>query len=181
MSGDHEAAFRALAEDPERWLSSGRNLLASADLLWATVADDFQSKEPADSNHADVAKDHRPDRGRPFMRDAAPYLMLAGFAVENALKALRLVQGMPVTHQGAPRLSGEVQMHKLLKLASDARLELSSSEQELLGRLEVYLTWAGRYPVATTANRQAVVQNIWRSDATAVKAFFDRVETSCRR
>ncbi len=177
----HEVAYKQLAEDPERWMSSARSLLAASEELWVSVEADLSTRQSPVANgggdHADVAESH--SAGKPFLQHAAVFLMIAGFAIENALKALRVKQAKPGLT--AARTSGVVSKdlltHDLRRLATEAGVTLSPAENALLERLQAYLTWAGRYPVAATAHGQAAVQNIWGSDKVSIETLFKRIES----
>jgi hypothetical protein len=105
--------------------------------------------------------------------------MVAGFAVENALKAIRVKQDPSSVTKGQPGdfgISKVVKTHDLKGLAKAASIALSASETDLIERLEAFLVWAGRYPVAaTTTAGQAAVQVIWGTDQRDIRALFDRL------
>lgn len=106
--------------------------------------------------------------------------MLAGFAVENALKAVRVEQkqaGVTKTKPGAVGIAKDLLTHDLRRLAREAGLSLSSAEGDLLERLQAYFVWAGRYPVAATAQGQAAVQVIWGTDQAVIAGFFTRIDS----
>src|SRR5439155_14770477 len=99
-------------------------------------------------------------------------------AIENALKAVRVKQeksGVTTNTPGRVHLSSLVKTHDLRGLAGDAGIPLSTADADLLDRLTAFLVWAGRYPVAATAEGQAVVQVIWGSDQATIREFFGRV------
>ncbi len=179
---DYEMAYKQSAEDPDGWMSSARNLLAASDRLWCSVQVDLSAWQVTPSHdrghHADVAQIHAPRE--PSLRHAAVFLMIAGFAVENALKAVRVKQekaGVTKAKAGAVGISRDLLTHDLLRLAREAGVTLSSPESDLLERLQAYLVWAGRYPVAATARGQAAVQIIWGSDQGVIAKFFARIES----
>lgn len=180
----YEAAYEDLAGDPDRWMSSAQNLLAAADRLWESVRADFdtQGKLSDDGgSHADVVQSPGPDR--PFLQHAAVYLMIAGFAVENALKAvlLRCEQAAATQEsRGVLRIANKLKTHDLRRLAREARISLEKAEYDLLDRLCAYLMWAGRYPVAATSRGQAAVQHIWDSDQQAIVRVFQKIESAFR-
>lgn len=179
----YESAYKQLAEDPERWISSARNLLAASDRLWLSVRADFSLRRSEGTSgggdHADVAQSHT--SAEPYLQHAAVYLMVAGFAIENALKAVRVKQDRAIVGEakkaGTVGLSREILTHDLQRLAKEVGVMLSDSERNLLERLQAYLVWAGRYPVAVTAKGQAAVQLIWESDQEVIAGFFVKVET----
>jgi hypothetical protein len=78
-----------------------------------------------------------------------PTMLLAALTVELFLKAIC------VRKKPAFDTSGRFQLktHKLLDLAERAAFPLEDGEEELLERLEVFLEWAGRYPVPVEATK----------------------------
>jgi hypothetical protein len=178
----YEDAYKELAEDPNRWMSSARNLLAAADHLWVSVRADLDVEDSSadnEGNHADIAQNNAAER--PFLQYAAIYLMVAGFAVENALKAVLVRHQESVRsrmNRGELRMARELQTHNLRSLAQKAGISLSDSEEDLLERLRAYLEWAGRYPVATSARGQGAVQNVWGGDQDAISGIFQKVEAA---
>ena len=71
-------------------------------------------------------------------------MLLAAFTLEDLLKG-NLVE----TAKGALNKSGRFRYdrHDLLDLAGKANIALSEQETDLVERLDVYLKWAGRYPI----------------------------------
>lgn len=81
--------------------------------------------------------------------------MLNGLAIENLVKAL-WVRGLvqtndPVDEKG--RLIDKLKKHKIIPLLKDVNFTLSQEDEELLLRLECYVTWAGKYPMPEVYNR----------------------------
>jgi hypothetical protein len=176
----YDSTFKAAAENGDLWMSSARSLMRAADLLWRSVSADLAGKTPpVGGHHADVSQHHEQRVfGGPFLVHAAPFLMLAGFAVENGLKAMHVKKaqaGATTSKSGTIKLSPTLHTHNLRHLAATAGISLSVDDTALLDRLTEFLEWAGRYPVGATANGQAVVQVIWASDRDAIQQFIDRV------
>lgn len=83
-------------------------------------------------------------------------LMLAGFALENALKAL-IVQNqrdvLESEYRHKSKLPSVLNSHNLLDLAKQARLILGNDGTKgLLGRLMRHSIWAGRYSAPARPN-----------------------------
>ena len=78
------------------------------------------------------------------------YLMLMAYAMENYFKAILI-------HRNIDSLRGwllsdlpcYIKTHNLVWLARESKIQLNTSEEELLYRLWRYSTWAARYPVPT--------------------------------
>jgi hypothetical protein len=97
------------------------------------------------------------DERREIFEEAFAYnprhVMLAGYAIENLLKGL-LVAVQPerwVFEHRDKLLSWPSGGHDLVQLAKEASVSLTEKEEQLLDRIEVYVLWAGRYPVALNA------------------------------
>jgi hypothetical protein len=76
------------------------------------------------------------------------YMLLAGLAIENLAKA-RIVSSHPSPTK-ADRLEKDLKSHDLINLVERAGITPSEDESYLLERLEVFVTWAGRYPISST-------------------------------
>lgn len=139
------------ARNPVGWLHSAEQLRRAADAVLEHVRRDWQSLPRAFANA--LAGEQRP----PSV--AGQYMMLAGFAIENLAKGLILVSE-PRRVQPDPAKPGrllrwEGSGHLLERLLRDANVTLSGAESELVARLETFINWAGRYPVALQAMEMA--------------------------
>jgi len=125
---------KKLASEPLTWTLTADELLRAFELLATQVKED-------------LAKAHE-QRNNYIPSTFSSALMLAGFAIENMLKALLVTQRPAFDSSG----NFSFKTHDLLKLADDVGLNLSMDERILLERLEQFLTWAGRYPVPLCAD-----------------------------
>lgn len=80
--------------------------------------------------------------------------MLAGFALENAFKAL-IIPNLEIKKSGD--LPKEVLGHDLVKLAKMAKVDVDSNERAMLAYLTEFVVAYGRYPVHT--NHKKMLQN----------------------
>lgn len=137
------------ARNPSGWLFAAEGLKRSADLLRSAHAKAshrlFFTPHPSD------------DERREIFEEAFAYnprhVMLAGYAIENLLKGL-LVAAHPerwVFEHRDKLLSWPSGGHDLVQLAKEASVSLNDNEERLVDRIEVYVLWAGRYPVALKA------------------------------
>lgn len=120
-------------------------LLASEPLTWTLSADElFRSFEVLAAQDAadEATRSVHCAKYLPHLRSVA--LMLAGFSIENMLKALYISKNSAFDSSGRFALA----THNLRRLADDVGVSLTKDERVLLERLEHYLTWAGRYPVS---------------------------------
>lgn len=111
--------------------------------------------------------------------------MLNGLAIENLVKALWVETNEPVDEKG--RLIKNLQKHKIICLLKDVNFTLSHEEEELLLRLESYVTWAGRYPMPEFYKRLAPQQlphgtkmppyyHTFNNDEERISKFIERIE-----
>lgn len=73
------------------------------------------------------------------------YMFLMGYAIENLLKAILMVQH-PEYFRATEKMT-DIQSHNLASLSVRCRIVVSEEERKLLDRLAMYIDWAGKYPV----------------------------------
>jgi hypothetical protein len=159
---------RQYAADSTAWLTTGQRLLSSADVLWSASTDYFEAVNrafelafPRTSDEVRTSDGVRtvdlPAEIEAELLEgpshALAFLLLAGYAIENLLKAVHvrrkvLAGELVVDADGA--LIGISMTHNLSELARRVFGvgELSEGEQQILRRLSLIATWSGRYPVA---------------------------------
>src|SRR5437899_1273204 len=123
------------ADDPQMWLWSAERLFYGGQQLWAVAAEHWP--EPKAERHPAAPAQF----GTAFL--------LFGYAFENALKGL-IVQALVSaggTAVKAGRIDPVLTKHNLGALAKRANVALSPANEDLLGRLQEHVEWAGRYPV----------------------------------
>lgn len=125
---------KTLASEPLTWTLSADELFRSFELLATQAVADQEARSYLENKYV------------PNVRPVA--LMLAGFSVENMLKALYVSQNPAFSSSGR----FDVATHNLRQLADNIALPLTKNERILLERLEHFLTWAGRYPVPLYSN-----------------------------
>jgi hypothetical protein len=167
--------------DHEAWLQTGRALLKSAERVWARVDQLFADIGAISAQRREAIRraisEHQGDPEAlqavfasvpPMMPTPLPvivelggfgnaYFLLAGYAVENILKAIRVKrlrrEQKPVTFgAGDDRLPGR---HRYVDMARVELGDVRDEEVVLLKRLELFVTWGGRYPVAKEPPRIA--------------------------
>jgi hypothetical protein len=77
-------------------------------------------------------------------------MLLSGLAIENLVKGILVGRNPEVVSPDKfdlNQLAGSKGGHGLLKLAQQASPALSHDEVDILGRLETFVIWAGRYPI----------------------------------
>jgi hypothetical protein len=143
------------AANAEAWRAVGRRLMTSAEFLWEPLNEAIEG-------FAATRGDRSPEQAAKYAALAdhfGAFFVLAGFAVENYLKA-RLLANRIAT--AGPFRDGKEAMdlvmdlqtprrarrrsHDLLALAGAAKV-LTPKDQSLLERLTAHVLWAGRYPV----------------------------------
>ena len=129
---------------PELWEVQARNLAYSAQVLYLRSA-----------RATETLIREKPISGTPEasqlladMSMATIAFMLAGFAIENVLKGIRVQQiniESPVL-EGDIRVKSITSTHNLARLASDAGITLTAEENKLFDKLTDLIIWSGRYP-----------------------------------
>ena len=129
------------ASDPETWFRTANDLVEAMRLIRPNV-DQYWECLRAQADSADAAAE-------PEHSTIGPYLMLAGFAIENLCKgylARRLTDEAAIAlEQGV--LPDVFDSHNVVDLAQKVGMPLSDSHRFLLQRIAVAIRWRGRYPV----------------------------------
>lgn len=116
------------------WSSAASEAERATELLWTQVEKDFAETRDLPAGTA------LPN----FV--ARPTMLLAALTIENLLKGVCVSREPALDKNGSFRLK----THKLLDLLDRINVPLNDEEQNLVERLEVFLEWAGRYPVPLT-------------------------------
>lgn len=73
------------------------------------------------------------------------YYLLAGYALENMLKAIVLT----IDSEIATNYPKKIKTHDLGKLSQWGKLDLNPNEMEILDRLKDHIIWMAKYPIPT--------------------------------
>lgn len=117
------------------WIASASSLERAASILLSVVETDFDAIR-------------RDEESESCSSVCGQFMLLAGLAIENYLKAIC------IKRSGAYSDDGKFQFghHNLIKLSSESGIEFSILERELIERLEHFVVFAGRYPAPKNAN-----------------------------
>src|SRR5262249_40008651 len=133
-----------LTTEPSAWALSAYNLKNAADAVW--------------------------DRCRAEPRLGSVFLMLAGYELENAIKAVLLLK-RPELRSPDRALRWPGGGHDLATLFDKAVVELDAEERAALERLSAFVLWRGRYPMPTSRDRLAAGQALsWVTSPVPVEA-----------
>ena len=138
--------FDARAKEPLIWLAEAIGLMRSAYVLWDSFIEKWREERNRSAETATVTD----FIGTCTDRFVSAYMLLAGLAVENAVKGLILSQIEADGH--LQRLPKGLKGHDLTKLLEIAGLTLTSHEQVLAYALKEAVAWKGRYPLPLNAN-----------------------------
>jgi hypothetical protein len=154
-------AYAEAAATPHFWLMSAEDLRRAAEVVW------FPFEEA-------LPRPGRPYRGESFpVGYGAVFLMLAGLAIENLAKGLKVQKNPPEIKQGkAVGVTG----HGILAPLKSAGISVTDNDREFIRRLEMFVSWAGRYPVPTDASKMQVEKMIVTTDGSHFKALYDRLK-----
>jgi hypothetical protein len=73
------------------------------------------------------------------------YMLLVGLAIENLVKGICVANAPNIIEND--RLGRGMRTHSILDLLARAHVTVSQEDSELIERLEVFVNWAGRYPI----------------------------------
>jgi len=124
---------------PSSWLEYGEELRDAAEILWSQEEHSLELNATLNANFEVLARNSASAVSK-------PYMLLAGFALENVLKGL-LVARSP-EHITSGSLSNELSTHDIVRLAKKmAGLSLSRQEFEFCKSVSDAIPYWGRYPI----------------------------------
>ncbi len=151
MPADMERDWRAISQDfhvrdatrPEAWLRMSRQQYGSAKTL----------RKSSKALWKDVRALMKTERQRGILQieksigNLNASLLLLGYAIENALKAIALKLHFGLSEPDLFLLpSSSMLGHRLSKIASSCEIILNANEVALLEHFEEVVKWAGKYP-----------------------------------
>lgn len=140
-----------VGNDPMSWQITAGKLLAAVEVLKRARDNYYET-----TIHELKKDDPIPSEGRILNSE----IMLRGFAMECLLKGVYVKQGNKLAANGRLVKIQGVGSHKLIQLAQKIHFELTAKEQNLLMRLEVYITSAGRYPISDFWEKTKIRESI---------------------
>jgi len=172
------------ARNPGNWIFDADALMASARL----VVDGWRQARTALFSVGMTPQAAEQMRQHPELWAADVFMMLAGMAVEDLLKAIILIRepALVQPNPAAPTqmLDRSISSHDLARLGSRAGISLDADERSFASRLSSFVLWVGRYPLAKTLQAMAPVPggSDLRSvedpkDVDAAEALFRRLRT----
>jgi hypothetical protein len=103
-------------------------------------------------------------------------MMLAGLALENLSKALVIRrEGLRSTTSG--QLPSHLKKHGALAYLKRGGFKLSEQERTLVERADLFVEWAGRYPIPLRVERHGIVA-AGTADIRRFRAFYARLDHS---
>ena len=131
--------FQHMATSPHMWFAEGAGLMRAAYVLWG--CHQRRRDDETRRGSGEFSEDHVVDISTD--RFVSAYMLLAGFAIENAVKGLIISQqDTPVNLQ---RLPDEVRGHNLKVLFATAGVQLAAKDELLIEALQEAIVWKGRY------------------------------------
>jgi hypothetical protein len=161
------------SDDPKPWWSTSDRLMKAARMLWPAL------------NKAVLGPGALGSVERADTDLFAGFFLLAGFAVENALKARILANRQaagnpaPLAKRSAVEYFGtSSQLHDLVQLAVTANVSLGTGERKLLERLQQFTLWGARYPMPKKLGPgQATFRRDTRDrDLREIETFLERLK-----
>ena len=129
-----------LAKSPEAWRTTAIGLNRSAHIIWKKWFGIFGRLEEGKTVKV------TPQEAGDVSLLLFPFLLLAGLALENALKGL-LICNDPSIVDSKVKWDIGLGGHDLWALAESTGLNPTSDEKEFLDALTQAVLWSGRYPV----------------------------------
>jgi hypothetical protein len=157
---DTENLFKRIREDSQSWLAQAKQLRLSADVIFVEWGKIIQSPP---SN---------PGVQEKMLAYSQGLMLLTGFAFENLLK------GILYGRDSSSKLTSSNGGHGIVQMAKGV-VSLASEELDLLGRLEIYLVWAGRYRIPMKSDKFHESQgkvSITTNDSRIIDQLFRKLE-----
>jgi len=168
--------FRKYARDPRTWLTTARMLKRAADILWQTYWAEFRTS--MDEYVRRVKAGWVPCHSESTWSEMArPYMLLAGFAIENLLKGLWLARDAAALK--GDRLDFGSRGHDLKWLSVRASLQLNQDELLELELLTNSIVCSGRYSISKRS--QELVKADWQLhtfDAHQIGVLYEKLRTA---
>ncbi|RDV14669.1 hypothetical protein DXT99_13460 [Pontibacter diazotrophicus] len=153
-----------LSASPTEWHSYADELMDSARILLKEVGNSFV----ASTDYNGGMRPNRPTVSR-------SYILLSGFALENALKGLLVAQEPTHIINGA--LSNKIKNHSLLNLVSIAKdLTLTEAEKTICNIAQEAIPYWGRYPVPLRSESLKEEQILNDEFVSVIERLFQRVQ-----
>ncbi len=184
-----DALFQA-AQQPAMWLRCAKRLRDAAELILTDQRPRevayFRAVDDASNAAAALLATSGSSTTVEVEAEAPNYLpaqLLYALAIQNALKGLIVLRSPKLAD---PRkFNKSIANHDLLKLAQLANIALYDQEAPLLRALSQITMWAGRYPVALSANEYVTQEHPmginpmglldWGSQHPFMRNCFDRL------
>lgn len=159
--------------DPASWYERSDGLVAAATTLWPKVLAMLSLRE------GDLLF---PNQLKDFAQHGPPFLLLAAFAVENALKGTKVKQilsrgGEPAFSKAKKNDPNRVWDHELVELAKDVGLVMDQQDEAMLHVLTRNIQWAGRYPGTEASRPEAwFVPRYGSDDLARISSLVERIK-----
>ena len=153
-----------LSASPPEWHSYADELMDSARILLKEVGNSFV----ASTDYNGGMRPNRPAVSR-------TYILLSGFALENALKGMIVAQEPAHISNGA--LSSKLKTHSLLNLVSIAKgLTLTEAEKTVCHIAQEAIPYWGRYPVPLRSESLKEEQILNGEYVNLIENLFQRIQ-----
>ena len=144
---DNSVRFDMYVKTPSVWFYEAVGLLRAAFVLWEKFSEEFEKMMK--SRVGEMTRDQMTDwNTQRFMQC---YMMIAGLAIENLVKAVLVAKEN--IHFTKGRLPKELESHDLAKLLCRASVQLSEGETRLVARAADAIVWKGRYAIPRLADK----------------------------
>ena len=173
---EEEVKRRIFVRDalPGEWRNYAHELKDSAEELWQGKRNSFTHTF---AKYIDV------ENGDPFIHTddrvvssiSRSYVLLAGFALENLLKGLKVSSDPSLITDGS--LDDELKTHNVADLAGDVEeVEVTDAEMEFCELAESAIPYWGRYPVPLSKNSVVASVGIDEEDREDFLSLFEKLD-----
>jgi hypothetical protein len=161
--------------NPYHWFKQAAMLKNAADILHEEIVNGvdrewiFELQDPSESIKESM---------RAINLFGPCFLMLAGFAVENILKAVYLYKQREAPKRDS--LPNEIKNHKLGELAKISGIDFPDATFDVcqfLGKLTQFVEWAGRYPIPVKDEKSRDVESSHLADSEKIDYVFETIRT----
>ena len=129
-----DRVFERTKDDPEDWGSMAWTLMTASDVLLEAFGQTWDGPTGEPVHPENERLDH-------------PASMLYGCAMENMIKGY-LVRKYGGFEKARDKYRPAWDRHQISRLAEATGLPLTTEQKLILGSLEAFIVWAGRYPIS---------------------------------
>ena len=157
--------FAKVATNPKQWLGTAKQHIYAAQVLLPYIR----------QRHKIIKEMLRTNKSFRINTSLDPtYFLMCALASENILKSVivfRFEEEIRLEIQTKYRIHKKLLGHNLVDLANRAGYEIDLDQEYVLRFLTRYVTWAGKYPLPISNNKNDVTEKLSDGDFYAVGGY----------